>query len=94
MNRGRQALDQFLARLRDDLDAQPVLTRCAFCAWNHTGTLAEGRAAHRAHRTKHPQARAGKRSTPKNHMVMGSDIHANIKATRAQGGHSFEEAAA
>ena len=88
MKRGREALDDFLARLRDDLDAQPVLTRCAFCTKYHKGTLAEGRAWHAQHRTRHPQARAGKRSTPKNHMVMGSDIHANIAATRAQGGHT------
>lgn len=51
---GKPAAD-IQAAYRDLMDAQPLITRCAFCRWQHIGTADQGRDAAAAHRAeRHP----------------------------------------
>ena len=56
----------FVSKTRADeiarQDEQPLFARCAFCTWEFSGTVAQGRAAAQKHRfKKHPEAVATRR---------------------------------
>lgn len=51
---GKPAAD-IQAAYRELMDAQPLVTKCAFCRWQHVGTADQGRDAAAAHRAdRHP----------------------------------------
>lgn len=94
--RGSAILSAYQAQLEAERLAQHVTQRCCWCPkWIVTGTLAETRELHRAHRAKHhPEARERKhKQRPGSINISGKTVGDNIQKVRAQGGATWDGAA-
>jgi hypothetical protein len=64
-------------------DAQPIITRCAFCKWEYAGTALEGRELAKGHRrVHHPdiQVTRRRRGSLTRHMISDDSFRAEGQA--------------
>jgi hypothetical protein len=50
---GGKSAAEMKEEARRNMDAQPIITRCAFCKWEYEGTAREGRELAKGHRRVH-----------------------------------------
>jgi hypothetical protein len=59
---GGKSAAEMKEEARRNMDAQPIITRCAFCKWEYEGTAREGRELAKGHRrAHHPEVKQTRR---------------------------------